>query len=451
MKPFKGKFTENTFKLVNLLPFIFPKWLRETSKYYGKPETENSIHKKEDEIKLGSFLDGNFLWKAVSITVQLDHLELESLHRWMKKDASPSDYNPGRDSASFTVNYDRGGGYRSLGWVNVNTEKTITSLISIQHDSENCSSCYITLDMLSHGFSYVTIYMMLTEKANQKVYNVNTDTIERYKSFQSINPFSKRFKIIEHHDRSNLIDNLITKNFNKVVSECKDVSLSILKVWDIKKSATELISIADFYRDCSDSYFYSKDQKIESNENTENYQALISRYNSINDINISDDKNEHYCENRFNEDLDVHSYYILSKPESEFEDYNNYKRVGLTTNDSHLFFALIHDLYRQYNKVSDYINPVLLENRNVAEKNHTILHHALLKTDQLEDNIPSVESRLTFACDRKYHAAAKKHIEHIKKITTQLASAIKQRKEHSRDSLELRNIYFHKKYSYITT
>lgn len=291
---------------------------------------------------------------------------------------------------------------------------------------------------------------MLTNEANNPINNVNTESVIRYKSFQSINPFSKRFKVIEHHDRHKLINQLLIKNFNKVVSECKEVSLSILKMWDIKRSIEDLICIADFYRDCSEPYFYPRDQKIEKNDGiTENHQALIRRGDSICDINISDNKNENYCEISFNEGLDVNSYYILSKPQPEFKDHKNYKIIGLTTNDSHIFFALVHDLYRQYHNISRHINPVLIENRNVAEKNYKALHSTLLNIDQLEDNISSIENCLKFKCPRKYHTTAKSSLNQIKNITTQIRTAVKQRKEHSRDSLELRNIYFHKKYAYL--
>lgn len=164
MIPFKGKFTDSTFKVVNAMPLIFPKWLQKISECYKDPE-EIEIFRNEDQIEYGSFLDGDFLWKAVSITVQLNNSEVESLHKWMRKSASPIDYNPSRDSDSFKVNFDRGGGYRSLGWISINKDRKLTSLATIQHSSKNCSSCYITLDTLSHGFSYVTIYIFLEKEA----------------------------------------------------------------------------------------------------------------------------------------------------------------------------------------------------------------------------------------------------------------------------------------------
>ena len=448
MKPFKGKFTENTFRVVNAVPFLFPKWLREISEHYKEPD-DGEIFRREDNIQYGNFLDGDFLWKAVSITVQLDHSELELLHKWMQKSASPMDYNPSRDSGSFKVNYDRGGGYRSLGWININRNKTMTSLATVQHNSSYCSSCYTTLDTLSHGFSYVTIYMMLTEEATKKINNVKTESIQRYKSFQTLNPFSKRFKIIQHHDRYNQINKLIEDNFNNVVSDCKEIAIAILRMWKINKSESELISVADFYRDCQEPYFYSRDQRVEKHIENDTSQVLIDKYKLFCDINISNNSNEHYCENRFDKELNVNAYYILSQPESEFEDYNNYKRIGLTTNGSHIFFSLVHDLLRQYKEISDSINPILIQNRNTAEKNHSILYNTLLKIERLKENINSVENRIAFECPEKYHKAAKDHINHIKSITNKLRNAVKQRKEYSRDSLDLRNLYFHKKYSYI--
>lgn len=450
MKPFKGRVTEAVFRIVRFAPIFFPMWLRESSKDYSRDGSSiSNYRRKEDDIKFGCFLEGDFIWKAIAITIQINHSDLERIHEWMRKEASPSDYNPQRDSDIFTTNYNQGGGYRSLGWLDINKEKSITSLASIQHEGDSCSSCYITLDKLSRGFSYITIYFMLSDEANQKVFNVNAESIVRYKCFQSLNPLSKRFKIIEHHDRYNGINRLIQGNFNKVVSDCKSISLSILKKWDIKKTNDDLIAIADFYRNNSSPYFYKRNAKLEKEkEQQKTHQALIDRFKSFYDINISDDDCENYCEMRFDDNLDVYAFYILSKLESEFEQHHDFSKIGLTTSDSHVFLALIHDCHRQFKNISKYANPALLENKNKAENNHNILYQALLKIDRLEENIQSISEHVAFSCEKKYQASVNSYLKNLKKIVLQFKESIIQRKQHSRDSLELRNLYFHRRYSY---
>jgi hypothetical protein len=241
MKPIKAQYTEIILFLARAFPWIFPKWLRFMAKGYSRKELDSIQHlyEKEDRIKTASLLDGEFKWKAISVVLNIDHKELDSIRRWLKSNASPGNYNPDRDDNAFRNRYDHGGGYRNLGWIHFHKEDRSTSLARMELETNFCDSCYASVSMFSYGVNYLSLYFFLKESATEMVREIDISGIKRHHSFSSINPFSQQFKVIQHYDRQNLVEDLVNKNINSVCSDVVFAATETLKLWGIKKAMSQ--------------------------------------------------------------------------------------------------------------------------------------------------------------------------------------------------------------------
>jgi hypothetical protein len=130
MKPLKAHYTEAVLYIARSIPWIFPKWLRNVSINYSRENQDSLKHlyEKDNKLKTASLLDGEFIWKAVSIVTRIDHEELKLIHKWLKNKTSPGNYNASLDANSFSTKYDHGGGFRNLGWIQLNQEDRIAVL-----------------------------------------------------------------------------------------------------------------------------------------------------------------------------------------------------------------------------------------------------------------------------------------------------------------------------------
>lgn len=307
MKPFKAHFTKQVFKVVNFLPWLFPKWLSLNSKLFLEMSLDNEFRKREDELKFGSFFDDTVLWKALSVTVQISHDDIKSIHTWLKN--KPFKYDPEIDSHIFSTNYTRSNSHKSLGWITLNKKQIANLLADIKCDSMNYNSCYVSLDLLPRGFSYLTMYFLLSDKATSKISDIDTSSVERYENFNSFNPLSKKFKIIEQHSRNEGIELLIKNNFNEIINECKSISITILKLWNIDKNKDYFNIIADFYRNCNEPYFYDLNKEI-NYEQKNSHLFLINKFMSCYDLNISNEKQEVFFQLEEDFGLSIDAFYM---------------------------------------------------------------------------------------------------------------------------------------------
>jgi hypothetical protein len=228
MKPLKAHATEIIFKLINFVPWIFPDWLSDRASFYSGDDSRK-LRERDDLIVTASFLAGDFSWKAVGVVVRIDHRELELIHQWMKRSAPPGKYDPEMDSHRFSTKFASLGSHCSLGWISFNSAKYLQQLMIIDLPGILCESCFITFDKLPSGFTYLSLYFLLSSEATTRIQNTDLCEIERYYYFQSFNPFSKRFRILAHYSRRQGIRKHIKENLNSIVKDVRLATTYILK------------------------------------------------------------------------------------------------------------------------------------------------------------------------------------------------------------------------------
>lgn len=444
MKPIKAKYTEIVLLLARLIPWVFPKWLRFIAKSYSRKEQESIQHlyEKEDRIKSASLFDGSFTWKAISVVVKVDHDDLDSIRRWLKSNASPIDYNPRRDDSAFENKYDHGGGYRNLGWIHFHKENRLTSLLRMEEETEFCDSCYVSLSKYSYGINYLSLYFFLNESATGMVSSVDVSEVKRYDAFASVNPFSQQFRAIQHHDKRNLIEDLINENINKVCSDVVGMAKKVLSLWRITKDESKLTLIADIYRNTNEPYFVEVDECED-----DSHVHVCRRSLGFFDEKISSDNSEHFLSRYVVENNDLDALFIKSKSLEEFDQFDNFARKGLTLYDSHIFISMFIDVARQQVEVSEYANSALLKNTNKVEKNYDILFESTNQLESLRENILAIQKEIPHSCRESYSDSAKRIAKYRLKLADELKASIDRRLSGLNSEMQVQNLRFNRKYS----
>lgn len=444
MKPIKAKYTEIVLLIARLIPWVFPKWLRFIAKSYSQKEQESIQHlyEKEDRIKSASLFDGSFTWKAISVVVKVDPDDLDSIRRWLKSNASPGDYNPERDDSVFESKYDRGGGYRNLGWIHFHRENRLTSLLRMEEETEFCDSCYVSLSKYSYGINYLSLYFFLKESATGMVSSVDVSEVKRYYAFASANPFSQQFRAIQHHDKRNLVEDLINENINKVCRDVVSMAKKVLRLWRITKDESKLTLIADIYRDTNEPYFVEVDECED-----DSHVHVCRRSLGFFDEKISSDDSEHFLNRYVVEKNDLDALFIKSKSLEEFDQFDNFARNGLALYDSHIFISMFIDVARQQVEISEYANSALLKNSNKVETNYDILFESANKLESLRENILAIQKEIPHGCSESYSDSAKRIAKYRLKLADKLKASIDRRLSGLNSEMQVQNLRFNRRYS----
>lgn len=444
MKPIKAKYTEIVLLLARSIPWVFPKWLRFIAKSYSRKEQESIQHlyEKEDRIKSASLFDGSFTWKAISVVVKVDHYDLGSIRRWLKSNASPGDYNPERDDSVFENKYGHRGGFRNLGWIHFHRESRLTSLLRMEEETEFCDSCYVSLSKYSYGINYLSLYFFLKESATGMVSCVDVSEVKRYYTFASANPFSQQFRVIQHHDKRNLVEDLINENINKVCSDVVSMAKKVLRLWRITKDESKLTLIADIYRDTNEPYFAEIDECDD-----DSHVHVWRRSCKYLDEKISNDNSEHFLSRYVVEKNDLDALFIKSKSLEEFDQFDNFARNGLALYNSHIFISMFIDIARQQVEISEYANSALLKNSKKVETNYDILFESTNKLESLRENILAIQEDIPHGCSEPYSDSAKIISKRRLMLVDKLRASIDRRVSGLNSEMQVQNLRFNRKYS----
>lgn len=448
MKPIKAKYTEIVLLLARIIPWIFPKWLRFLAKNYSQKELEsiNHLYEKEEKIESVSLLDGIFKWKAISVVVKIDHNELNSIRCWLKYNASPGNYSPERDDANFKNKYDSSGGHVNLGWIHFNNGKMFPSLIMLEEKTRFCDSCYVSLSKFSYGINYLSLYFFLKDSATEMVCDFDVSEIKRYYTFSSANPFSRQFRAIQHHDKRNLVEELINDNINKVSCDVISITKKILSLWRIKKNRKELSLIADIYRNVDEPYFI----KVVDNKGEEsNHVHVIRRNQNFFDEKFSVDISEHFLIGNVVEKNNLDALLIKSKRLESFSEFNNFAINGLALYDSHIFISMFIIVAKKQVEISKFANSALLKNSNKVEKNYDILFEATNNLELLRENILAIQQDIPRSCIKSYSDSAKNIAKYRINLADELKESIDRRLSGLNSEMQVQNLRFNRRYSWI--
>lgn len=445
MKPLKARITEGILSAAGKAPIVFSRRLSEAGKYFLL-ESKGELDFDEDPTETASLFDFSCDWKAIGVVVQIDHNELSAIHNWIKGSASTGWYAPERDSEVFETKFSGGLSYRNLGWININKQKSVAAIASIEILESCCSNCYVSIQKLAHGFTYLSLYMLLSESAKKELFSSDVRHIEKYRCFQSLNPFSKGFKIIEHHDRHNGIERYIYGHVEKIVKDAKQSSVYILEMLGLHKKVDDLVVVADICRNDVAPYFVEADVgALSERRGEEKHRVIIERYRGYMNDEISSDPNENSCRQRFSSELGVDRIFIKSQNDNAVDQFKDFRNTGMALYDSHLFTSMLIDVDKKFDSVSEFSNGVSLRSKKEVARRYKILLNSKVKLDSLRENIKAIEGSIGWACDGRYAEYSKRVIKWQAKKVDELQLAIEKRRLHSGDELQYRNLLFQKK------
>ena len=264
-----------------------------------------------------------------------------------------------------------------------------------------------------------------------------------------MNPLSKQFRVIEHHDRRNNIGYIIRKNINSICSDTKIAAFKLFKLWGIKKEINDLVIVADIYRDDNIPYFIDKEDPVGFNRSETEYVLIDRKFHAYSDNHISNDKSESYCSTFAVKGTELDALFIKSKRSDSFDQFNDFSKKGLTIYDSHLFLSMFIDISKQYKKSSNYVNASLLKNNNKPENNYDTLSSAGLMIEGLKENIHAISSSIRDSCKDAYAEYAKEIASHQLELVKNLKEAIDKKRTVTNDEIQVQNLRFHRRYAYL--
>jgi hypothetical protein len=433
----------------NKFPIIFPYWLVEYSKYHLKEraETKHKSQKIDDVFKKSSLLELPFFIKAVSIIVKINSNELDSIHTWLKRQGSDSNYDPNRDQHSFSARFDQVNSFRGLGWVHFNADSNLMSLANIPVKNTFCSSCYVTINKFPSGLCYLSLYIMLDESGNSLVTDFDVTHIQETKFFRTFNPFSKQRKVLEHYNRKMNIEDALKQNLNILTNDAIACSQKILTLFGVKKSQEELVIVKDVVVDSTIPYF-DKDSNKEQ-ETSETY-TLFKRDSWHLDNQFSDDAGEHYCQSNLDlKELISDAIFIKSEPQDNLDDNFSFSKTALDISNSHLFISTLLLCFKEYNSISKSINEGLINGHSIPEKYYKPLFKGLLELKALKLNANAISKSINWSCPNKYELSVKRIIKHLNERIDELTTTANEQIDFARDAIQAKNLKFHKRYSLV--
>lgn len=445
MEPLKAKYTKFLFYVVATIPWFFTKRLRFLVGSYGAEREENNdVYKDDDAVSTARLFKSDVKWKGVSLVGSMSRGDLAKIHNWMdRQKESPGNYHGSHAETIKSTNL-IGSGTNNLGVISFD-KHSMFAVRSISIVSNLPSSCYLTLVRLRNGASYLSLYVYFDEAVNKEISDIDVRFVKRYKCFQSINPFSPRFSVLEHHDRRSIIEGLVYENARSVVAQARQAVSALLEVWGVRKDISEFSTVADFFREGTGSYFY--DAPIADEDRQPDCLTVVEpRHGKFLRSNISDDISEDYIENYIPEKIGVDAVFIKSQVSADVESYDAYlnRYVGVT--DYYSFLMMLSEINLHFLKCMRQVSPIFFNYKNSIQDDLKILIGANLSLNLIDERLTAVEEGLRWSED-KYHKVTRARISAIRSRVVALRGDVEKRKDLSDSGLQLANLLWMKKYS----
>ena len=451
-KSFGVLVTNLILQLVKRAPRLFPKGLNFAADFHEEYKFAD-MGTNITQIKNAGLLEGDFVWTAVGVVKRISNSEIALIHAWIKKNASNCLYNSYLwEIENFKSNYQASSEPVRIGWITVNREKNPLMLKNINLESSKIQSCFINLEILPYSFAYLSLYFKLSKEATSSISKFDVSGFESEFSFQSLNPFSSRSKILFDHGRENTIRKHLEREFNSTIDDVRVATDVILDLWGISRKPDDLVLVADLYRMCSSAYFINGSRKNRTINCSKEFLPLISRHMHRNSKCYQFLYDEYCQESEYaNCNLNLDAIYI----KNEFNLYSNNSNKLLTTNglrifDSHLFISLLLDCDKQFKKVVDTVKNILTQkNSDYLESEHQILFDSLIDLELIEKNLQSIHEHSDLAKIDSYQNQIDSMLATLSGEINKLRTTIDTRVKRLETKIGLSDIKFHKRFTIV--
>lgn len=363
MSAFKAKVTRWIIKFSSRFPYLVSARLRFLAKSESAGESKklSELYAKDDLVVKASLFEGDVSWKGVSFVTSVNKSELSKIHKWMKSQSrSPGNYSDSHGEGISSTNL-IGAGLNNLGVVSFD-KPNMFAVGSVSIKAELPSSCYVTLLRLKSGVCYLSLYVYFDKKVNARISGLDVKNAARYKVFQSLNPFSPRFSVVEHHDRISVIEEAVLASVREVVAEARQAAFALLQLWGVKKSRGEMATVADFFREGEGSYF-SEDSSIDL-EMSESETFVVKPWQGrFMCWTLSKEVSEDYIGNYIPEKIGVDAIFIKSQASSVTDENDKYMNSLTGVTHYYGFVLMLQEIYARFERCMHKVSPVFFELR----------------------------------------------------------------------------------------
>lgn len=448
MSAFKAKVTRWIIKFSSRFPYLVSARLRFLAKSESAGESKilRELYAKDDLVVKASLFEGDVSWKGVSFVTSVNKSELSKIHRWMKSQSrSPGNYSDSHGEGISSTNL-IGAGLNNLGVVSFD-KPNMFAVGSVSIKAELPSSCYVTLLRLKSGVCYLSLYVYLDEKVNARISGLDVKDAARYKVFQSLNPFSPRFSVVEHHDRISIIEEAVLASVREVVAEARQAVFALLQLWGVKKSRGEMATVADFFREGEGSYF-SEEPSIDL-EMYESETFVVKPWQGrFMCWAISEEVSEDYIGNYIPEKIGVDAIFIKSQAFSVTDEDDKYMNSLTGVAQYYGFVLMLQEIYARFERCMHKVSPVFLNYDKSTERNLNMLLEAGLELNAIEERLAAVEDGLHW-CEKKYLNFTRSRIAGMRSHVVNFRADIEKRRALSDGQVQVKNLIWMRRYSII--
>ena len=447
MKPFKAKYTELVLYLAGKLPFLFTKRLRLCGDYFlnsrDRPLSNFKATAKDEKIKFASLFSERMVWKGVSLVGAVEKSDLRKLHRWMKSQKGSLGYYHSSHDATVESTDLVNSGWCNLGLISFGPEYS-GSIGNLSLLARLPKGCLVTILKLPKGVVYLSLYVILEDSASDEVFKVDVSGLESYVCFKSLNPFSAKFSILEHHTRDQESTKLIYGKARNVIEEARQAAAAVLQVCGIKKNMQDFATAADFCRDNGSAYFTDEPTGfICDDSNNVIYKPSQGRFMCS---KICDDTTEEYLDRYITAELGVDGVFIKSEIFSKIEEYRRYVDTMHSASECYTYILYVSEVFKSFKKSMDSASPVFSSYKMKTRKNLRFLIESSLQLNLVEERLKALQEGVRWI-DKKYRVFTERRIKDLAETVGTLREDIDRRKELNNSELQLSNLIWTKRYS----
>lgn len=372
-------------------------------------------------------LEGSGEWRSVDIIVPITPDELMSLRKWFHnkeygyRGEGPESATPHTETAIHPV--------KEHSYIPFNdTHPDDPSRVSLKTDAFR--TCTITTVELPNSVTYLALEFSLNASHQKKLFNIDTSHIYDYQAFQTINPFSKNFRIIHS---THYVDKQLAQGVNRIVGDAHLASKKLFRIWGISTEPRTRITTARLKSAQSGQY-------IDAGISDYDHYSLISRYPGAQYNHYSAEASNADYVYDFSSVLNLDAFFI-----DTFVDPDGIKNYLA----DYLNLSLIKEAWCCYNQCRDSVNPILSRiNQNTSETLQTLLE-AHIQIERIEEKIEALIAFTKQHYCQVFCAEAEAGLQTLIEKVELLKKRVAQRKSLSNDQVQFENLKFNRFYSWI--
>jgi hypothetical protein len=439
--PLRAKITEALLYTWGTFPYLFSSKLR----FIGENRNTDGWMETDIEVETSGLFDETCHWKGLAVVTPLSAQELRCIGDWMRSMGFRANYEHARDKILFEQYYTQYDSFRDIGVININSEKSLQAIISIQSEKETSNWCYLSLFKGRKGNCFISLYFLFNETTQKSLSSIDVRNTGHYRQLTTLNPFHRDFGAITYHDRYNNIEDETTNETKRIILDTQAIAIDTLRALRIKKTSDDFTTIADIYRDTPSPYF-NKNTPSSPNEELKRHTCIPPRMHFYN-TEISDNECENYIEEGRAKEVGLDGIHIYSE-EPALDPHRDHRKYGRSIHDSHLIIALLSHLAKKISKIEHKSGSTIFTNPEKNEKSYENLLKCIVTLDELENKIKS----LKIFTDR-HHPNLREFFEHASNHQTRRASLLKKsienKKTQTNEKIQHKNLIFQRRNTWL--